>query len=81
MTSCRPGDREFGSCAHGGDVFIGSFNINSGDLSVDAASAWLKGAERADIVALGLQVTTANVNTRVRQPVRVSRNTLMFYVS
>ncbi|CAM9851422.1 unnamed protein product [Pylaiella littoralis] len=55
MTSCRPGDREFRSCAHGGDVFIGSFNINSGDLSVDAASAWLKGAESADIVALGLQ--------------------------
>eukprot|EP00752_Nemacystus_decipiens_P018264 g16387.t1 len=36
-------------------VFIGSFNINSQDLSSDAARAWLKEAEGADIVALGLQ--------------------------
>lgn len=43
--------------ANGGAcVFIGSFNINSQDLSSDAARAWLKGAEGADIVALGLQV-------------------------
>lgn len=58
-----PGDGEarvkVRSGAHGGgDVFIGSFNINSGDLSVDAARAWLQGAEGADIVALGLQVQT-----------------------
>lgn len=39
-----------------GGVFIGSFNINSEDLTVDAARAWLKQAEGADIVALGLQV-------------------------
>lgn len=38
-------------------VFIGSFNINSQDLSSEAARAWLKEAEGADIVALGLQVT------------------------
>ncbi|CAM9222615.1 unnamed protein product [Ectocarpus sp. 4 AP-2014] len=38
-----------------GGVFIGSFNINSEDLTVDAARAWLKQAEGADIVALGLQ--------------------------
>lgn len=37
-------------------VFVGSFNINSQDLTVDAARAWLEEAEGADIVALGLQV-------------------------
>lgn len=37
-------------------VFIGSFNINSQDLGSGAARAWLKEAEGADIVALGLQV-------------------------
>lgn len=37
-------------------VFIGSFNINSQDLSSEAARAWLKDAEGADIIALGLQV-------------------------
>lgn len=43
-----------GSGASG--VFVGSFNINSQDLSSEAARAWLKEAEDADIVALGLQV-------------------------
>ena len=41
-------------------VFIGSFNINSQDLSSDAARAWLEKAEGADIVALGLQVAHVN---------------------
>lgn len=61
MTSFLSGDGEVRRGVHGGDVFIGSFNINSGDLSVDAAKAWLKGAEGADIVALGLQVRNVNV--------------------
>lgn len=37
-------------------VFIGSFNINSQDLTIDDARAWLKEAKDADIIALGLQV-------------------------
>lgn len=37
-------------------VFIGSFNINSQDLTIEDARAWLKEATDADIVALGLQV-------------------------
>lgn len=45
-----------GGATGGARVFIGSFNINSQDLSSDAARAWLKEAEGADIVALGLQV-------------------------
>lgn len=47
-----------------GGVFIGSFNINSEDLTVDAARAWLKQAEGADIVALGLQVKSEEVEGR-----------------
>lgn len=40
----------------GGGLFIGSFNLNSEDLTAEAAAAWLKQAGDADIVALGLQV-------------------------
>lgn len=50
-----------GGSSGGGGVFIGSFNINSQDLSNEAAKAWLKEAEDADIVALGLQVCHARV--------------------
>lgn len=39
----------------GGRLFVGSFNLNSQDLTVKAAKAWLKEAGDADIVALGLQ--------------------------
>lgn len=44
-----------GDC-RGGSLFVGSFNINSEDLTEQAARAWLKQAADADIVALGLQV-------------------------
>lgn len=39
-------------------LFIGSFNVNSEDLTLADARAWLKRAGDADIVALGLQVGT-----------------------
>ncbi|CAM9699290.1 unnamed protein product [Scytosiphon promiscuus] len=41
--------------ANGCSVFVGSFNINSQDLTIDDARAWLKEAKHADIIALGLQ--------------------------
>eukprot|EP00903_Cladosiphon_okamuranus_P019298 g17739.t1 len=45
-----------GNGAAGGiRVFVGSFNINSQDLTIEAARAWLSEAQGADIVALGLQ--------------------------
>lgn len=37
-------------------LFVGSFNINSSDLSKEDARAWLAKAGDADIVALGFQV-------------------------
>lgn len=47
-----------GSTSSGGgkSLFVGSFNINSEDLTGEAARTWLKQAADADIVALGLQV-------------------------
>ena len=47
-----------GGGGEGARLFVGSFNLNSEDLTVKAAKAWLKQAGDADIVALGLQVKT-----------------------
>lgn len=48
-----------GICANAtrqGSLFVGSFNINSEDLSQEDAKAWLAKAADAEVVALGLQV-------------------------
>ena len=66
MSSFSSGVGGMTSGANGGRVFIGSFNINSQDLTNEAAIAWLKEAEGADIVALGLQVSY-HVYVAVRQ--------------
>lgn len=39
-----------------GSLFVGSFNINSQDLTQEDAKAWLAKAADADVVALGMQV-------------------------
>lgn len=45
-------------------LFVGSFNINSQDLTQEDAKRWLQHAADADIVALGLQVLGhSNTNT------------------
>lgn len=54
--TCHGGDGDGVGNGGGGGLFVGSFNINSEDLTGEAARAWLKQAKDADIVALGLQV-------------------------
>ena len=53
---CAGADAGGGGGGGGGRLFVGSFNLNSQDLTFAAAKAWLKQAGDADIVALGLQV-------------------------